>query len=373
MINVLVSSLSRDFGGVESLFLTICQNCKEYNVHFDFLCSDVCAAREEDFKATGAKIYHLPRAGKNLEIYKKNFNAILENGDYQIFHVNMTRYKFPLELVLAKSHGLRVILHSHSTQIYKTNNQKTDCIRKIEQILFRPIALKNSDLNIACCRTAGEYLFQKNKYSILYNGIVLNKYLFSSEERAKARKQFGIAPEAKVIGHIGRFSDEKNHEYLLNIFKNIYEKGTRQICLLCVGNGMLYEQIKERARQLGIENVVFFAGQRKDISSLLSAMDVFVFPSKHEAFPMTLIEAQTNGLPCVVSECVTKEIVVGDKIQFLKLDPTTIEWEQTIERILEAKNMDRKICKDELEKFDVLAMIKKLYIMYEKELRNASK
>ncbi len=360
MINVLVSSLSRDFGGVESLFLMICKNCKSTDLHFDFICTDKSAAREDEFVDVGAKVYHLPRPGKDLSGYQRGLKQILKNGNYQIFHVNLTRFRFPGEIILAKSCGLKVVLHSHATQIYKTGNQRRDLLRKAEQVAFRPIVLAASDLNIACCKTAGEYLYGKTPYTILYNGIETKKYRFDEAARKKVRAEFGITDDEKVLGHIGRFSDEKNHEFLLQIFKRIYED-IPNTKLLCVGNGDLFEQVKNQAKQLGIEGQVIFAGQRSDIPDLLSAMDVFVFPSKHEAFPMTLIEAQANGLPCIVSDCVTREIDIGNYIGFHNIGDGFDKWKMAVELV----NMTRDIEDEtEINRFNIDTMIEKLRQLY---------
>ena len=365
-MNILVSSLSRDFGGVESLFLTICQRCDKSKVHIDFICSDSSAAREDDFIKEGAKIYHIPRPGKHLLKYKAAFQEILKNGNYQILHVNMTRFTFPLEILLAKNCGLKVVLHSHSTQIYKSNSAKTDMVRRIQQVLFRPIALRNSDLNIACCQKAGEYLFHDHPYQIVYNGIDTARFSFDPNERARIREEFGIDSQQKVIGHIGRFSDEKNHPFLLRAFKSVIEKDP-SCRLLLVGSGDYFDRIKQLAQQLGLEHAVVFAGIRKDVPSLLSAMDLFMFPSIHEAFPMTLIEAQTNGLRCIVSDCVTKEIDVCNSISYVSLLSGEREW---ADRILE--QFDILSCSNRksimIKEFDIATMIDKL-LKYYIELR----
>ena len=185
----------------------ICKNCKSTDLHFDFICTDKSAAREDEFVDVGAKVYHLPRPGKDLSGYQRGLKQILKNGNYQIFHVNLTRFRFPGEIILAKSCGLKVVLHSHATQIYKTGNQRRDLLRKAEQVAFRPIVLAASDLNIACCKTAGEYLYGKTPYTILYNGIETKKYRFDEAARKKVRAEFGITDDEKVLGHIGRFSD----------------------------------------------------------------------------------------------------------------------------------------------------------------------
>lgn len=359
-IRVLVSSLSRDFGGVESLFLDLCQYRDPSKITFDFLCSDQSAAREQDFLKTGAKVYHLPRPSKDKKGYLDRVNEILDKGNYQIFHMNMTRYYYPAAAALAKKKGLRIILHSHSTRIYKTKSIVINFVRQIEQIVFRPITLRISDANIACSKTAGEYLFGKREYQVIYNGIDLSKYRYSIEDRKQIRKEFNIPDDAFVLGHVGRFSLEKNHEYLLNVFKEVNHIHTNSM-LICIGSGDLINQVKERAERLGLSNKIVFTGLRNDIPALLSAMDVFVFPSVHEALPMTLIEAQANGLPCVVSESVTREILANKNLYFLELSAGAESWAKVIDN---ESRITRSSASYQLEQFSINTMLNKLLDLY---------
>lgn len=360
-MKILVSSLSRDFGGVESLFLSLCKNLQS-DLSYDFICTDSFAAREKDFISYGAKVFYLPRPRHDLKKYIKTFKDIINNGNYDAFHVNLTRYVFPLDIILAKKYGLKVILHCHSTKIYESKSNLDNYIRKVEQIIFSPIYKIIGDEFIACSKTAGEYLFKNKNYKVIYNGIETSKFLFSKDSRNKIRQEFCISDDYLVIGHIGRFSPEKNHKFLIDILKKFKEVNSKTILLL-VGQGDLFFEIKEYVDRMNLNENIILTGLREDIPDLLSAMDVFVFPSKHEAFPMTLLEAQSNGLNCVVSDVITKEINHDNMVTYLPLNLPKDRWVNTISNVL--KNIDLEDRKNNnTSKFDIKNMISELEKIY---------
>ena len=165
------------------------------------------------------------------------------------------------------------------------------------------------DEYLSCSEKAKKSIFtdkfiNKNKIKILKNGIYIDKYKFDSNLRNKYRNDLGINNKI-VYGHTGRFSKEKNHEYLIDLFYEIQKK--QDAVLLLVGEGPLEELIKEKVKKLNIEDKVLFLGFRNDINELLNAMDIFILPSISEGLPVSLIEAQSNGLLIYASTGVSKE------------------------------------------------------------------
>lgn len=360
-MKVLVSSLSRHFGGVESLFCSIVQTFQSEMQQMDFICTDSSAADEEAFLSAGAYVFHIPSPSSSLKKYVGRFNQIFRDGNYAIYHVNLTRFRFPLDVMIAKKHGVKVILHCHSTRIYDNGSRKTRIVRKIEQVLFRPVMLACSDRNIACSQNAGNYLFGKHRFEVLHNGIDLERFQFSEEGRNRIRKEFGLS-DSKVVGHVGRFSIEKNHVFFLKIAKELLTIDNNY-AFICTGEGELLEETKRLASEWGLIEKVVFTGRRSDIEDLLSAMDVFLFPSLHEALPMTLIEAQANGLDCVVSDCITKEIDVDGRITRLALSDSTEKWAKTVEKAVTRKR--NELFRPSLfEGFDIKEMTGKLTAIY---------
>ena len=365
-MRVLVGSLSRHFGGVESLFRSIIQANDREDLAFDFICTDSSAANEKDFVAAGSKVYHIPRPSGNLKGFINRFRTLFKEGGYDIYHVNLTRFRFPLDVIIAKSCGVKVVLHCHSTRIYNNVDKKTQVIRDVEQTLFRPVMLNCSNKNIACSGNAGEYLYGKKPFEILHNGIHLENYLYNEEGKNRIREEFGIQG-CRVIGHIGRFSVEKNHIFFLSIAGELI-KMDDNYRFICVGDGELRESIIRDAEKAGILSHCIFPGQREDIGDLLSSMDVYLFPSIHEALPITLIEAQANGLPCIVSDCVTDEIDVGDLITRVSLQEDPLKWAEIINKVAVGKRITtiQKSVNglEEFSDFDIANMVSILYDKY---------
>ena len=184
---------------------------------------------------------------------------------------------------------------------------------------------------------AAEYVFgkdciEKGKAQLLHNGIDLSIYRYSAEDRQNIRKEFNVPENAFVIGHVGRFQAQKNHLFLLEIFSHVCKR-TENALLLLVGKGELEENIREKATALGILDRIIFTGVRSDVPALLSAMDVFVFPSLYEGMPNAAIEAQAAGLPCIISDTLTKEANVTGLVTYLPLENPEAWGKQAINSV----------------------------------------
>ena len=360
-MRVLVNGLSDRFGGVESLFFSLLRCDSLSDLSMDFISPVSKCAREEEFLNSGSKVIHMPRPSKQIRQYIHSFREAFKGNIYSIYHVNLTRYRFPLDVILAKMAGLKVVIHCHSTQIYDFGNKKIKMIRLGEQYLFRPFFSVCSDLNLACSKNAGDYLFGKGKYTILHNGINLDKYVYDQNARNRIRNEFGIDEKHIVVGHVGRMSFEKNTGFLIELMDTLL-KLDNNYRLLLVGDGMLFDDLKDKARQMGLADKTIFTGQRTDVADLLSAMDVFMLPSFHEALPIVLIEAQANGLPCVVSDCVTKEVDINSLVTRLSLKEPGSAWIEAIRKAIGKRITE--IEKDDFEDFEISNTKKKLYDYY---------
>ena len=160
------------------------------------------------------------------------------------------------------------------------------------------------------------------------NAIDAKKFIYNEEVRKQKRVELGVEDKF-VIGHVGRFNLQKNHEFLVKRFAD-FAKTNEDAVLVLIGNGELQEKIKEMAKEYGIETKVKFLGLREDIPQLLQAMDLFLFPSLFEGLPVTLVEAQAAGLPCVISDMITDEIMITDQISKVSLSGNTSLWNQEI-------------------------------------------
>ena len=171
-------------------------------------------------------------------------------------------------------------------------------------------------------------MFGKHKFQIMNNAIDAKKFIYNDEVRKQKRVELGVEDKF-VIGHVGRFNLQKNHEFLVKRFAD-FAKTNEDAILVLIGNGELQEKIKEMAKEYGIETKVKFLGLREDIPQLLQAMDLFLFPSLFEGLPVTLVEAQAAGLPCVISDMITDEIMITDQISKVSLSGNTSLWNQEI-------------------------------------------
>ena len=184
----------------------------------------------------------------------------------------------------------------------------------------------------ACGKEAAEWLFGKklaSKAVILPNAIDTKRYQFSERIRKEMREQLGISPQTMVICHVGSFVKAKNHQFIISIFKHLHDQVSNALLLL-IGDGELRASIEQQVQVLSLENHVRFLGIRSDVNKWLMAADVFLFPSIHEGLPMSLVEAQCSGLPCVVSDVVPQEACMTDLITRLPINNKEAKWAETI-------------------------------------------
>ena len=215
-----------------------------------------------------------------------------------------------------------------------------------------------------CGEKAGESLFyNKDKIVVLHNGLILDNFEYSKVARETIRDELGIDKKTLVLGHIGRFADVKNHTFILDVFKEYCKKHSDAVLVL-VGDGVLLESMKQKTKTLGISDKVRFLGLRKDSNRVYSAMDVMIFPSLYEGIPLTLVEAQMNGLPIVASDKIDADVNVTGKINFLSLSRSAKEWASFIDKMEKNRYEDSK--KLYGGEYDALNEIKKLEKQYEK-------
>ena len=179
-------------------------------------------------------------------------------------------------------------------------------------------------------------MVKKEKVHFLKNAINLNEFSYSEESRKERRDEFGLTDEL-VIGHIGRFAEQKNHRFLIDVFENV-QKCMPNVKLLLVGEGELRKDIEEYVKAKGIQEKVIFAGIRKDVSKLLSAMDVFALPSLYEGMPNVIIEAQASGLPCFIADTITREADLTGLVKYLSLEDAAL-WSSEIGTSIKKENV----------------------------------
>lgn len=251
----------------------------------------------------GIKLIVLPhRHQEPIKHYAQLWKSLKRNK-YDIVHVHGSSSMMAIELTIAILAGIKVrIAHSH--------NSYSDNI-KFQKIL-NPYFRKTYTKALSCGALAGDWLFGNGQYEVLPNGIYIENFKFDFQERVHIRKELN-AEDKFVLGHMGRFNKQKNQTYLLKVFEKVADK-KKNASLLLVGDGPDFEEIKEKINNHPYKDQIILYGVSKNPQAMYSAMDVFVFPSKYEGFPVALLEAQISGLPCVVSDKVTKEVDFGSII-----------------------------------------------------------
>lgn len=339
-------------GGITNMMINIQSHMDRTKVNFDYLvfhdrkepCEDIVigmGSRKLTASVDRIKIKplrRLLRLGKIRKVCKENH--------IQIMHYNADSPADLMNIIAAKMGGVKyVTIHSHNAG-FGTAGRGIRTISKFSKP-FIPLVC---DKFYGCSDLAARFLFPRTiiasgNYKVLPNGIELEKYDFNQKNREEIRERMGIQDKF-VIGHAGRFSDQKNHTFLLDIFKEVYEQDSSTVLLL-FGVGELMEPMKKKAMQLGISGAVIFYGASDEMYKMWQAMDVFVMPSLHEGMPVTGIEAQASGLPCIFSDTITKEVGITENAEFLSLKESPKLW---AERILRCRGRQRKSCKSILLK-----------------------
>jgi len=319
-------------GGAETMIMNLYRNIDRSKVQFDFVVhtDDECAY-DSEIESLGGIIYHVPKyTGINHSQYKKAWRDFLkEHSGYKIIHSHV-RSTASIYLRMAKKQGLHTIAHSHNTS---SGKKVTSMVKNIMQYQIRFIA---DDL-FACSKGAGDWLFgKKRNYIILKNAIDTKEFRFNEKIRQTKREELKVHDKF-VIGHVGRFDAQKNHEFLIEIFNAIHIN-CEEAVLVLIGDGVLRKNIEEKVNKLRLKEFVIFTGVRSDVAELLQAADIFLFPSLFEGLPVTLIEAQASGLPCIISDRITDEIELKKgSVSFCSLNDDAEIW---ADEVLKKKSND---------------------------------
>lgn len=300
-----------------SVLMSYHRHIDRTRVQFDYLSfrqTDVTF--EEEILTLGGKVYHFSRPNLKADFYKKVDRFFEKHAnEYAVVHCHPI-YTAAIFGKAARRHGVsHVIQHSHSTRL---SEKFLSQVRNFAMLsVFRHRATEYA----ACSEAAKKIFFWKKPEEVylMRNAIDVGKFTFSPEKRAARRKELGIGEDTLVLGHVGRFSKEKNHGFLLEVFAEVL-KQRPDAKLLLIGDGVLFEAIKTLSAEKGLAQSVIFAGRQQDVAGYMSAMDVFLVPSLFEGLGIVLIEAQANGLPCLAANTIPSECAVGGEVVFLPLD-----------------------------------------------------
>lgn len=301
-------------GGIESFMMNYFRHIDRNRVQIDFVVHGYeQGAYDDEIERLGGKIFRVPIKSRHPFRYKRELRKIFATGEYAIVHSHADAMSAWI-LKIAKQCGIPVrIAHSHNTDHLTTNRLKYYLNEMARQDICN-----QANVCFACSEAAGRWLFGEHKFTVIPNAIDLEKFKYDLETRKSIRMELGLSENQLVFGHVGRFDTQKNHEFLIGIFKHLY-RDNDNCRLMLVGEGWKQEDIKKLVRYEGLEDGVLFLGMRSDVARLYNAMDCFVLPSLFEGLGIVLLEAQANGLPCFVSDTIPKAVSITDKIKFLPL------------------------------------------------------
>lgn len=303
-------------GGMENFIMNLYEHINPELVHFDFVVhmkrpGDYCDKIEE----MGGTIYELPRLTSHPVKNLKSLKSIVKEGNYNIVVRHTANALITPQLIACKIAGAKTVCHSHNT---------TDP-RKGLHYLCRTLMKASTDIRLACSAQAGKWMYSNLDYTVIHNAIDLDRFAYNGAASDEIRREFNC--EGKhVYGHIANFIDSKNHMYLLEIFRKLVDIDPLAICF-CLGDGLNRPKIEQRIKELNLENHVVLAGVRRDVPEFMSAMDVLIFPSIFEGLPLTLIEAQASGLPILMSDTITDDVIVTEGlIEKKSISASPMDW-----------------------------------------------
>jgi glycosyltransferase involved in cell wall biosynthesis len=304
------------YGGLTTVMMNYWRAMDTSGLHFDFACTN--NPRQDlldEIQAAGCKYIKLPPRKKIFAYYRALRKL---SSEYDIAHIHGNSSTSYIELAALSKVSKRII-HNH--------NSITE--HPIINAILHPFFLRSYTQAVACSTLAGEWLFGKGKFAILRNAINVDRFTPNDNVRKEYRSYFAISDDELVIGNVGKIIKQKNHTFIIDVFFELHKQFPKSKLLL-VGAGNLEPEIKSKIEIMHLKDCVIMAGLRTDIPKLMSAMDVFLFPSLWEGLPLSVLEAQASGLPVFLSDIISSEVVISPNCHSLSLTQSPAEWAKYI-------------------------------------------
>lgn len=362
MLRILHIGFSQNPGGVENIVMNYYRYIDRRVFQFDFL--DMYGkgiAFYQEIKDLGGKIYCLPNYKKHPISVAKELYILLNRTNYDFVHIHMQSAANLLPVLISVKHGKEVVIcHAHSSSTPK------GMLRKLFNALNINYLRKLPVIKWACGEHAGQWMWgnQFSRKNIIPNAIDYQKYKYDEKLRVKKRQECGFDDSDKVIGFVGRFGDEKNTFFLLDILHELNKKH-KNYKLLTVGGNDLYSEFEKQVKDKKLSQFYFSAGIQQNTAEWYQAMDAFLLPSFFEGFPVVAVEAQISGVPCFLSDRIAREVAISSDIQFLPIEKgCEIGWAKEISDRLK----NEKCSKQNLvsSQYDIRVAVKELELRYRK-------
>jgi len=325
---------STNLGGAESRIMDLYRHIDRDKIQFDFLVHSTKEGFfEPEIKQMGGNIYYLPsfRVYNYLKYKKACRDFFTEHNEFAMAQGHMTstasiylpqakRAGIPITIAHARSAGVDVGIKGFITKLLRKN-------------LYRKCDYMFACSDLAARAVFGDKRFEEGKTVFIPNAVDINEFVSNDSIRAQIRKEYGLENKF-VIGHVGRFHYAKNHEFLIEIFAELIKQKENAVLFL-LGDGPRRAEMETKAKELGIANAVIFAGNKNPVAPFYQAFDAFLFPSRFEGMPGTVVEAQAAGLPCLISDSITKQVKATELVQFLSLQENCKTWASKFLRMIE--------------------------------------
>ena len=323
---VLIGGLTGNCGGLETYIMSIYRRVDREKIQFDFLnyyTPDL--AFEEEIKMLGGHIYRVPMKREGIFKHYKVLNNIFGSTQYSGVYLQCNRKLESLDtLRLAKRFGVKHrVIHSHNS-----TQKATSFLNNIRIWLTEKNMDRYATGYFACSEDAGKWMFGDKKYTVINNSIDTTVFNYDINKRNAIREQYKLSDQT-VLGSVGRLEEQKNPEYLIEVFRAVHEKNPNTV-FLHIGDGPKLEELQCTVKKYGLENSYLLLGKKDNVSDYLNAMDAFLLPSRYEGFPIVLVEAQATGLPCYVADNITRSCDLTGGMQFLSISDSPEIWADAV-------------------------------------------
>lgn len=352
MFRILMIGLSPHTGGIETFILNYYQNMDKTKFIIDFVKrKEEKLLLEDELIANGSKVIYIPRKYKNLKKYKEKINTLFKENKYDAVWSNSAEIPNIDFLLYAKKYGVKkIIVHGH------TSNWSVDYIRRVFHIINRRRINRVATDFFACSKSAIDFMFVGNgrkKVKIIHNAIDLEKYKFSKIKRSELKNEYNLDGK-KVIGTIGRIDPVKNQIFLIDLLYHI-KKIDENIKLVIIGGSSSENEelakLQAKIAEYELQDSVILAGEQKNIGDWLSLFDVFILPSLFEGLPFVSLEAQANGLPCILSTGISREANITGTINYLDLQSDISIWVDTALKCCKKERMSEELIYSKFEEY----------------------
>ena len=363
MKKILIIASKLHIGGAEKVCRDIGLYADREKFAFDYVVfGDAVGDYESQVEAAGCRVFHLPEPSEGYPAHLRGLNRLMKENRYHAVHVH-TMFNCGLTMMMARLAGVPVrVAHSHSALATGGG-----MVKKVYEEVMRTLILTCSTDLVGCGVKAGQRLFGEKAFAkrgnLILNGIDVAAFAYDENKRSAIRAELG-AGDRFILGHSGHLAEVKNQSFLLDLMPPVLEKKPDAL-LLMLGEGPDRPMLEQKIRDMGLRDHVVMTGNVANVADYLSAMDVYVFPSLYEGLPLSILEVQANGLPCVISDGVPEDVFLTDLIRPLSLKQEMGVW---LEAVLAARRGDTQKHNRRLQNSDyaVQAAMEKIYRIYEK-------